>query len=155
MYRFGYANKRYVRYQGNNIDSLPMRIIILSPAAQGTTFYDAPPCPDPYGIHAYAHPEDCASFFLCTNGSLSYEYCENGLLFDGHGNIHNHCNYNWAVDCGNRKVDSKYKVALSAFFRPLPPSPIYLNLFQLLSHISFERRDSKNAAQRIRFETYV
>ncbi|XP_024872359.1 protein obstructor-E [Temnothorax curvispinosus] len=73
--------------------------------AQGAALLDAPPCPDPYGIHAYAHPEDCGAFFLCTNGTLTFEYCENGLLFDGHGAVHNHCNYNWAVDCGHRKAD--------------------------------------------------
>ncbi|XP_011164126.1 protein obstructor-E [Solenopsis invicta] len=72
---------------------------------QSSTLLDAPPCPDPYGIHAYAHPDDCGAFFLCTNGTLTFEYCENGLLFDGHGAVHNHCNYNWAVDCGNRKAD--------------------------------------------------
>ncbi|XP_058791442.1 protein obstructor-E [Phymastichus coffea] len=65
----------------------------------------APSCPDPHGVFAYAHPEDCHAFFLCTNGTLTLERCENGLLFDGHGAVHNHCNYNWAVDCGKRFVD--------------------------------------------------
>lgn len=36
---------------------------------------------------------------------MTLEQCENGLLFDGKGNVHNHCNYNWAVDCGARKHD--------------------------------------------------
>ena len=26
-------------------------------------------------------------------------------MFDGYGDIHNHCNYNWAVDCGKRVYD--------------------------------------------------
>jgi hypothetical protein len=26
-------------------------------------------------------------------------------VFDGHGYVHNHCNYNWAVDCGKRVYD--------------------------------------------------
>ncbi len=39
----------------------------------------------------------------CTNGTLTEEYCENGLLFDGHGHVHNYCNYNWAVDCGKTR----------------------------------------------------
>lgn len=82
---------------------------------QSITLQDAPPCPDPYGIHAYAHPEDCGAFFLCTNGTLTFEYCENGLLFDGHGAVHNHCNYNWAVNCGNRKADCKYHAAFTIF----------------------------------------
>ncbi|XP_032677846.1 protein obstructor-E [Odontomachus brunneus] len=80
-------------------------VLAVLARVQGATLLGAPPCPDPYGIHAYAHPEDCGAFFLCTNGSLTFEYCENGLLFDGHGAIHNHCNYNWAVQCGHRKVD--------------------------------------------------
>lgn len=57
---------------------------------------------------AYAHPDNCDQFFLCTNGTLTLETCENGLLFDGKGAVHNHCNYNWAVDCGPRKFDRKY-----------------------------------------------
>ncbi|XP_055389952.1 protein obstructor-E isoform X2 [Condylostylus longicornis] len=64
-----------------------------------------PECPEPYGEQAYGHPEQCDQFFLCTNGTLTLETCENGLLFDGKGNAHNHCNYNWAVDCGTRKYD--------------------------------------------------
>ena len=38
-------------------------------------------------------------------GTLTEETCENGLVFDGYGAIHNHCNYNWAVDCGKRVYD--------------------------------------------------
>lgn len=52
-------------------------------------------CPEQYGEQAYAHPEICDQFFLCTNGTLTLETCENGLLFDGKGGVHNHCNYNW------------------------------------------------------------
>lgn len=77
--------------------------------AHGAALFGPPQCPEIYGVHAYPHPEDCGSFFLCTNGTLTYEHCENGLLFDGHGNIHHHCNYNWAVDCGQRKPDCMYK----------------------------------------------
>ena len=36
------------------------------------------------------------------------ETCENGLLFDGKGAVHNHCNYNWAVDCKGRQWDRKF-----------------------------------------------
>lgn len=64
-------------------------------------------CPEQYGEQAYAHPQDCDHFFLCTNGTLTLETCENGLLFDGKGGVHNHCNYNWAVDCGERQHDRK------------------------------------------------
>jgi len=44
-------------------------------------------------------------FPQCENGTLTEEQCENGLAYDGHGHIHNYCNYNWAVDCGDRKYD--------------------------------------------------
>ena len=43
-----------------------------------------------------------ADYFL---GTLTEETCENGLVFDGHGDVYNHCNYNWAVDCGQRVYD--------------------------------------------------
>lgn len=79
---------------------------------EATTLLGAPPCPDPHGVFAYAHPENCNAFFLCTNGTLTLEYCENGLLFDGHGAVHDHCNYHWAVHCGDRKADRKYLVTL-------------------------------------------
>lgn len=73
----------------------------------GVLVRDAPACPEQHGVQAYAHPESCNLFFLCTNGTLTVETCENGLLFDGKGAVHNHCNYNWAVDCGTRKSDRK------------------------------------------------
>jgi hypothetical protein len=66
-----------------------------------------PTCPNPNGEFAYAHPEICDQFWLCVNGTISLETCGNGLLFDGKGAVHNHCNYNWAVDCGDRVLDRK------------------------------------------------
>lgn len=47
------------------------------------------------------------------------ETCENGLLFDGKGAVYNHCNYNWAVNCGDRKVDGKkeFEFKFSRFLR--------------------------------------
>ena len=38
-------------------------------------------------------------------GTLTHETCENGLVFDGYGDVYHHCNYNWAVDCGKRVYD--------------------------------------------------
>lgn len=64
-----------------------------------------PECPEKHGVQAYAHTEHCDQFFLCTNGTLTLETCENGLLFDGKGAVHNHCNYHWAVDCRERQWD--------------------------------------------------
>jgi len=61
-----------------------------------------PYCPDVYGLATHPHPEYCDKFYLCENGTLTLETCENGLLCDGKGAVHNHCNYNWGVDCGKR-----------------------------------------------------
>ncbi|CRK90710.1 CLUMA_CG004403, isoform A [Clunio marinus] len=79
---------------------------IVAVISLGVLAHGAPTqCPEAYGVQAYAHPENCDQFFLCTNGTLTLETCENGLLFDGKGGVHNHCNYNWAVDCAERKYD--------------------------------------------------
>lgn len=75
-------------------------MISSSPTANGQG------CPE-HGVVAYPHPELCDHFYLCTNGTLTEEVCENGLLFDGKGAVHNHCNYHWAVDCGVRKYQRK------------------------------------------------
>ena len=42
---------------------------------------------------------------LCILGTFSEQTCANGLVYDGHGYVHNHCNYNWAVDCGKKLYD--------------------------------------------------
>ncbi|XP_044761396.1 protein obstructor-E isoform X1 [Coccinella septempunctata] len=80
-------------------------LLVLSVVSAQGAVLGSPQCPDPNGVFAYEHPESCNLFFLCTNGTLTVETCENGLLFDGKGNVHHHCNYNWAVDCGTRKAD--------------------------------------------------
>ena len=58
-------------------------------------------CPEKEGVQTYPNTEYCDRFFLCVNGTLTEEECENGLAYDGVGSVHNHCNYNWAVDCAN------------------------------------------------------
>ena len=68
---------------------------------------DVPYCPDVYGVATHPHPEYCDKFYLCENGTLTLETCENGLLYDGKGAVHNHCNYNWAVNCDKRLNESK------------------------------------------------
>ncbi|GAB6021812.1 hypothetical protein CHUAL_004386 [Chamberlinius hualienensis] len=60
-------------------------------------------CPLEYGVQVFPHKTHCDHFYKCENGSLSHETCANGLLFDGRGSVHHHCNYDWAVDCGGRK----------------------------------------------------
>merc|ERR1711862_315049 len=62
-------------------------------------------CPEPYGLQVYPHEQYCDKFYKCANGTLTEEVCENGLVFDGYADVHNHCNYNWAVDCGKRVYD--------------------------------------------------
>ncbi|XP_013098826.1 protein obstructor-E [Stomoxys calcitrans] len=83
--------------------------LFLGLALLATNVYSAPvdsiECPEKHGVQAYAHTENCDQFFLCTNGTITLETCENGLLFDGKGAVHNHCNYNWAVDCKGRQWD--------------------------------------------------
>lgn len=78
-----------------------------------------PSCPEAYGEQAYAHPDACDQFFLCTNGTLTLETCENGLIF-GKGAVHNHCGYNWhyETDCAGKKYDREllYHDCVSFFF---------------------------------------
>jgi len=62
-------------------------------------------CPESYGLQLYPHESYCDKFYKCANGSLTEEVCENGLVFDGYGDVHNYCNYNWAADCGKRAYD--------------------------------------------------
>ncbi|CAB3378169.1 protein obstructor-E [Cloeon dipterum] len=81
--------------------------VVLATLLAATSVLGAPTadCPEPYGVQTYAHPEYCDHFFKCTNGTLTLEQCENGLLYDGKGNVHEHCNYHWAVECGTRKAE--------------------------------------------------
>ena len=66
-------------------------------------------CPKPEGLQVYEDPDSCNHFYRCANGTLTYEECENGLLFDSRfalaGSAHNHCTYNWQADCGLRRAD--------------------------------------------------
>lgn len=62
-------------------------------------------CPEQYGLQTYPHPDTCHGFYKCANGTLTEELCEHGLLYDGTGNVHNHCNYHWAVNCEGRYSD--------------------------------------------------
>ncbi|KAL7638296.1 UNVERIFIED_CONTAM: hypothetical protein RMT77_010860 [Armadillidium vulgare] len=60
-------------------------------------------CPEQHGLQLYHHPLSCNQFYKCANGTLTHETCENGLLFDGKGAVHNYCNYYWAVNCEGRE----------------------------------------------------
>merc|ERR1711862_117311 len=48
-------------------------------------------CPEPYGLQVYPHEQYCDKFYKCANGTLTEEVCENGLVFDGYADVHNHC----------------------------------------------------------------
>ncbi len=78
-------------------------------APSGPAVSNSSPCPKKEGVQVYADPHSCHNFYKCTNGSLTYEECGNGLLFDQDrafaGAVHNHCHYNWAVNCGERSED--------------------------------------------------
>nr|CAD7448022.1 unnamed protein product [Timema bartmani] len=80
-------------------------VLKVTDSVQAGVLLHIPFCPEQVGVQTYAHPDLCDHFFLCTNGSVTVEQCENGLLFDGKGSVHKHCNYNWAVDCGARKYE--------------------------------------------------
>ncbi|XP_045118634.1 protein obstructor-E-like [Portunus trituberculatus] len=82
-----------------------IRAAILSALLALATAQQFNECPERYGLQLYPHPTSCNEFYKCANGTLTYEVCENGLLFDGKGAVHNHCNYHWAVDCGERQAD--------------------------------------------------
>ena len=71
-------------------------------------YRDIASCSEPYGLQTYPHPKNCDQFYKCENGTLTLETCENGLLFDGKGGVHNHCNYYWAVDCEGRVHDREF-----------------------------------------------
>ncbi|EFX65517.1 hypothetical protein DAPPUDRAFT_333110 [Daphnia pulex] len=74
-------------------------------ARQSSPYQDLSSCPEDYGLQTYAHPKNCDQFYKCANGTLTLETCENGLLFDGAGSVHNFCNYHWATNCGDRLFD--------------------------------------------------
>ena len=76
-------------------------------ARQSSSYEDISSCPEPYGLQTYAHPKNCDQFYKCANGTLTLETCENGLLFDGAGSVHNFCNYHWATNCGERVFECK------------------------------------------------
>merc|ERR1711971_878489 len=90
---------------GSPILSLTMLTFLLLPLLASHSSAQYAGCPETYGVQVYPHEQYCDKFYKCVNGTLTEEICENGLVFDGYGDIHNHCNYNWAVDCGKRVYD--------------------------------------------------
>merc|ERR1711971_270682 len=90
---------------GSPILILTMLTFLLLPLLASHSSAQYAGCPETYGVQVYPHEQYCDKFYKCVNGTLTEEICENGLVFDGYGDIHNHCNYNWAVDCGKRVYD--------------------------------------------------
>ena len=60
-------------------------------------------CP-PDGVYGYPHPKSCDEYFQCTNGTMSHEFCPNGLLFSHTGHVVGMCAYYWNVDCGDKTI---------------------------------------------------
>jgi len=60
-------------------------------------------------VYVDEDPTSCNNFYLCANGTVSLQTCENGLLFDSSmaltDAVHNYCVYNWKVDCKDRPRD--------------------------------------------------
>merc|ERR1711879_636391 len=90
---------------GSPILTLVMLTFLILPLLASLSDAQYAGCPEQYGVQVYPHEQYCDKFYKCVNGTLTEEICENGLVFDGHGAVHNHCNYNWAVDCGKRVYD--------------------------------------------------
>ncbi|XP_047736551.1 protein obstructor-E isoform X2 [Hyalella azteca] len=59
-------------------------------------------CPQADGF--FPHPEQCDAYWKCLNWIPQLRLCGNGLAFDtSHNNVNReHCNYVFAVDCGER-----------------------------------------------------
>lgn len=57
------------------------------------------------GVFGYPHPKACDEYFQCTNGTLTHEYCPNGLLFTAEtGHVVGFCAYYWNVECKDKTV---------------------------------------------------
>jgi len=54
------------------------------------------------GIYAYEHPKSCDQYYLCANGTLTHEFCPNGLAHAIDGAVYGFCAYQWKVDCKDR-----------------------------------------------------
>jgi len=80
-------------------------ILPRGPSSPAVSYPEITSCPEIYGLQLYPHPASCNQFYKCANGTLTLETCENGLLFDGKGAVHNYCNYHWGVDCQGREAD--------------------------------------------------
>merc|ERR1712062_409096 len=90
---------------GSRLGAIAMQALALILLGLGCARAQYSSCPEAYGLQLYPHEQYCDKFYKCAHGTLYEEVCENGLVFDGHGAVHNHCNYNWAVDCGKRVYD--------------------------------------------------
>jgi hypothetical protein len=60
-------------------------------------------CP-PEGIYAAPHPKACDQYYLCTNGSLTHEFCPNGLMHSLSGAVYGFCAHQWNVNCEGKLI---------------------------------------------------
>jgi hypothetical protein len=90
----------HIRFAGRDIGR---------PQASGPAYREISSCSEPYGLQLYPHPKNCDQFYKCENGTLTLETCENGLLFDGEGGVHNYCKYYWNTNCGDRVYERQFE----------------------------------------------
>jgi len=60
-------------------------------------------CP-PEGLYTFPHHKACDQYYLCRNGTVTHEFCPNGLLYSDHGAVYEFCAHQWNVDCKGKIV---------------------------------------------------
>merc|ERR1712088_1161371 len=110
---------------GSRLGAIAMQALALILLGLGCATAQYSSCPEAYGLQLYPHEQYCDKFYKCANGTLYEEVCENGLVFDGHGAVHNHCNYNWPSTAGRGSTTT-------------PPSP-HLDVSTSLASTRLER----------------
>ncbi|RWS07149.1 Chitin binding Peritrophin-A domain containing protein 8-like protein, partial [Dinothrombium tinctorium] len=56
------------------------------------------------GVYSFPHETDCDKYYLCTNGTFTFEECPNGLLYSVNGAVFKFCAFQWNVNCEGKKV---------------------------------------------------
>ena len=62
--------------------------------------YEDYECPKTDGF--FPHETQCDAYWHCEGGYAEFKLCDNGLSFDDTDDTRAHCNYHFAIDCGNR-----------------------------------------------------
>ena len=75
-------------------------------------------CP-PEGLYTFPHPQACDQYYLCRNGTLTHEFCPNGLAHAEKAAVYEFCAHLWNVDCTGktvRKLNQNNYYCSKAFF---------------------------------------